>query len=73
MIERLQRALQHIDDLPLQEQELVAQQIEAWSATYVDWRALIGSVTLPDDFDEVDEVLKARHEVMPSLPIADDE
>ncbi len=72
MIQRLHQALQHIDELPPQAQEEIAQRIEEWTGKPSDWRSLIGSVLLPEDFDEVDAILRARHETAPSPPIEDE-
>ena len=69
MLERLQLALQHVDEVPPDIQRDIAEQIEAWTLPANDQQSVFGSVLLPDDYDEIEDVLKARHEVPPSPPL----
>ena len=71
IVERLQQALLHVEELPPEAQIDLAEQIELWMTPEEDWRSLLGAVKLPDSFDEIDEVLRARHEVSPSPPVED--
>ena len=73
MIARLRRALEHVDELPPDIQEEIAEQIEqhvGLSESTQHWdRSLAGVWSdLPDDMEET--LLRWRHEAPPSPPDA---
>lgn len=69
MIERLQRALEHIEELPPDMQEEIAEQIEEYvEPLEVSLRSLAGSMPdLPDDAEET--LLRWRRETPPTPPV----
>lgn len=68
MIERLQRALQRIDEVPLEVQEDLATIIEDQVAPYIDLPSYAGAIAgIPEDAEEV--LMRWRHEVPPTPPI----
>ncbi len=68
MIERLHRALQHIDEVPPEVQEDLASIIEEQLAPHIDLPSYAGAITgMPDDAEEV--LMHWRHESPPALPI----
>lgn len=69
MIERLQRALEHIEELPIHEQEEIAEQIEQYLEPLgVATGNLAGSMPdLPDDTQEI--LLRMRRDSQPSAPV----
>jgi hypothetical protein len=78
MIERLARALEHIEEVPAEVQEELAEQIELFSGG--DGRDTVGSARgrrsfagiwrdLPDDMEET--LLRWRHEAAPTPPVED--
>jgi hypothetical protein len=69
MIERLQRALEHIDELPTPIQEELAEQIEQYLEPFdLPKGSLAGSMPdLPDDTEEI--LLRWRREVPPTPPL----
>jgi hypothetical protein len=72
MIERLQRALDHVDELPEDMQEQLAEIIEEHTEpASVPPGSLAGSWgDLPDTFDEMlDELDRIRHASQPTPPL----
>ncbi|HEX6817368.1 MAG TPA: hypothetical protein VF120_03275 [Ktedonobacterales bacterium] len=72
MVERLQRALEHIDELPPELQEPLAELIEQHTApALLPLDALAGAWNdLPDTFDEMLDTLDhLRHASPPTPPI----
>jgi hypothetical protein len=71
MITRLQRALEHVEELPPEIQEEIAEQIEAYTeALPVAPGTLAGSMPdIPDDAE--DTLLRWRREVAPTLPMGE--
>lgn len=69
MIERLQRALEHVEELSPPVQEEIAAQIEQYLEPLdVPAGSLAGSMPdLPDDAEET--LLRWRHESLPSPPV----
>lgn len=69
MIERLQRALDRIEDLPETVQEEVAELLEQFTEPYdIPAGSLAGSMPdLPDDAEET--LLRWRHESVPTPPM----
>lgn len=69
MIERLRRALEHIDELPPEAQEEVAEHIEEYiEPLVVPPGSLAGSMPdLPDDMEET--LLRLRREAPPTPPM----
>ncbi|MGH2516876.1 MAG: hypothetical protein ACRDHP_14585 [Ktedonobacterales bacterium] len=69
MIERLQRALEHVEELPATVQEEVAELLEQFTEPYdIPTNSLAGSMPdLPDDAEEI--LLRWRHESPPSPPM----
>lgn len=69
LIERLQRALEHIEDLPDTVQEEVADLLEQFTEPYdIPAGSLAGSMPdLPDSAEET--LLRWRHESVPALPV----
>ncbi len=75
VIERLARALEHIDDLPADAQDAIAEQIEAFQRAQIDGsqdRQRLAGIwsDLPDDMEET--LLRWRHEATPT-PFAEEE
>ncbi|HKV83303.1 MAG TPA: hypothetical protein VJN88_02025 [Ktedonobacterales bacterium] len=71
MIERLQRALEHVDEIPPEIQEAIADQIEQYIEPLdMPAGALAGSMPdLPDDAEET--LLRWRRESVATPPLAD--
>jgi hypothetical protein len=68
MIERLQRALQRIDEVPAEVQADLAAIIEEQLAPHIDLPSYAGAIAgMPDDAEEV--LMRWRHEVPPTPPI----
>ena len=69
MIARLRRALEHIDELPPELQDEIAEQIEAYTEPLaLPAGSLAGSMPdLPDDAEET--LLRWRREVPPTPPM----
>ncbi len=69
MIERLQRALKHVEELSPEAQEDLAQQIEEMTEPLaMSAGSLAGSMPdLPDDAEET--LLRWRHETPPTPPL----
>jgi hypothetical protein len=69
MIARLQRALEHIDELPPELQEEIAEQLEVYTESLpLNEGSLAGSMPdLPDDAEET--LVRMRRESPPSEPI----
>lgn len=78
MIERLARALEHVEELPLEVQEELAEQIEFYrragdlgapgpSSVHRSFAGIWRD--LPDDMEET--LLRWRHEAIPTPPIED--
>lgn len=69
MIERLARALEHIEDVPEDVQEELAEEIEQYTAPLdVPAGSLAGSMPdLPDDIEET--LMRWRHESKPTPPM----
>ncbi len=78
MIERLQRALEHIEALPLEAQEEIAERIEEWIGPQIQPNGAQGAAAIrridmpefPDDVDAMFDALdRIRHESTPTPPI----
>jgi len=68
MIERLQRAMQRINEIPNEVQEDLATIIEDHLAPHIDLPSYAGAIPgMPDDAEEV--LMRWRHEVLPTPPI----
>ena len=72
MVERLQRAVQILETLPLNVQESVAEQLEQITASYASTQNVRRShagiwADLPDDMEETLD--RWRHQVPPTPPI----
>jgi hypothetical protein len=68
MIERLQRALERIDEVPPEVQGDLATIIEDQLAPHIDLPSYAGAIAgMPDDAEEV--LMRWRHEVPPTPPI----
>ena len=69
MIERLARALKHVEELPDDVQEELAEQIEQYVAPVrLPASSLAGSMPdLPDDLEET--ILRWRHATSPTPPV----
>ncbi len=69
MIDRLQRALQRVNDLPTDVQEQLAEQIEDLLPIQEGAREYFGG-SMPDIPEDAEEtLLRMRHAVPPSKPI----
>ncbi|HKW23482.1 MAG TPA: hypothetical protein VJO13_19025 [Ktedonobacterales bacterium] len=74
MIERLSRALDHVEELPVDAQEAIARQIEVYSAASTPFARTLHNFAgiwsdLPDDMEET--LMRWRHESEPSAPLDD--
>ncbi len=69
MIERLQRALEHVEELPPEVQEQLAEHIEEWTEPLeLPVGSLAGSMPdLPDDAEEI--LLRWRREAPITPPV----
>lgn len=68
---RLQRALEHLDEVPAEQQDEIAALIEDALAPYLDSPSYAGALAglLPDDAEE--QLLQLRHAAPPSPPVDD--
>jgi len=71
MIERLARALEHVEELPDEIQTELAEQIEQYATLlHLPAGSLAGCMPdLPDDAEEIR--MRRRHEVPPTPPIGE--
>jgi hypothetical protein len=68
MTERLRTIIQQLEDLPAEEQNLLAEQIADLLLPQIDKETYIGSIPdLPDDAEDI--LLQWRREVPPTSPI----
>jgi len=70
MTSRLQHALQHIDDLPLHQQDALAHLIETLFTPTLSSEPMDAMRGLPEDFEE--ELMRRRQEAGPT-PLADEQ